>query len=91
MSAEIRGAKELSKRLHAIGDGRKLLGRLQIQTTYEAKKLVPRKTGNLGRSITPGFLSAREALVHARAGYAAYVEKGTKPHVIRPKNVQRGF
>ena len=85
MSAEITGGKQLSARLRAIDDGRKLLMRLQLATTYEAKKLVPRKTGNLGRSIAPGSLTSHHALVHARANYAAYVERGTKPHVIMPR------
>ncbi len=86
MAAEFKGAKALSKRLHNIDDGRAILRKLQIDTTAEAKRLVPRKTGNLGRSIRPGFLSARDALVVADANYAAYVELGTKPHIIRPKN-----
>ncbi len=86
MGAEIRGGKALSKRLHNIDDGRALLRKLQIDTTAEAKRLVPRKTGNLGRSIRPGFLSARDALVVAEANYAAYVELGTRPHIIRPRN-----
>ena len=85
-SEQITGIPQLQKRLAAIGDTRALLRDLQIRTTAEAKRLVPRKTGNLGRSISPGFYSAHEAIVTAHAGYAAYVEKGTKPHVIRPRN-----
>ena len=85
MTAKVTGAKQLSARLRAIDDGRRLLQKLQIGTTYEAKKLAPRKTGNLGRTIRPGFLTSHDALVNASAAYAAYVELGTKPHVIRPR------
>lgn len=88
MSAEITGGDALNKRLSAISDTRKLLQKLQTETAANAKRLVPRKTGNLGRSIVPGYLSARDALVVARAGYAAAVEKGTRPHEIRPRNKQ---
>lgn len=79
MSATVRGGDKLMKRLHAMSDGEKLLARLQTEVTAEAKRnTVPfRKTGNLGRTIRPGYLSATQAFVHARASYAAYVEKGT--------------
>lgn len=59
---------------------------LQLSTIAEANKLVPRKTGNLARSIGPGRLTDTEAQVVARARYAVFVERGTRPHVIRPKN-----
>lgn len=88
MGVEFRGLPQLRKRLHAIQDGKVILGRLQTDTVYEAKRLVPRKTSNLGRSIRPGYLSRSEALVQASAAYAAYVELGTRPHVIRPKHAR---
>lgn len=59
---------------------------LQLSTIAEAHTRVPHKTGNLARSIEPGRLTDTEAQVIARARYAAYVERGTKPHIIRPKN-----
>lgn len=86
MGAKITG--DLHQRLDAIDDPRALLTRLQILTTAEAKRLVPRKTGNLGRSIAPGAFVGKTAFVVARASYAAYVEKGTRPHVIRPRNAK---
>lgn len=73
----ITGARELNRRLANISDGQRLLLRLQTETVREAKRLVPRKTGNLGRSIAPGYLTSRDALVVARAGYALFVEQGT--------------
>jgi hypothetical protein len=88
MAVTLEGGDELSRRLHAIDDPHKLLGKLQLDTVAEAKRLVPRKTGTLGRSIMPGIFTGSSALVHARAGYAAYVEKGTRPHVIKPRNAR---
>lgn len=79
MAEQIRGMRQLHSRLENISDGKGILLKLQIDTVAEAKRLtVPiRKTGNLGRSIRPGFLSASKAFVNAEASYAAYVEKGT--------------
>lgn len=88
MGVEFRGLPQLRARMKAIGDGRPILRRLQIDTTANAKRLAPHKTRTLSRSIAPGFLTGREAWVHARAPYAAYVEKGTRPHVIRPKRAR---
>ena len=88
MSEVIKGIPQLQRRLKAIGDTRGLLHKLQLDTTAEAKRLVHRKTGNLGRSISPGYITTHEALVVAHAGYAAFVELGTRPHIIRPRNRQ---
>jgi hypothetical protein len=52
----------------------------------EAKLVVPRKTGTLGRSIRAGGLTANHATVEAAVNYAAFVEHGTRPHIIRPRN-----
>lgn len=59
----------------------------------QAKMNVPVKTGNLGRSIQedPIVFSGPFRLktgVTATADYAAAVELGSKPHVIRAKNGQ---
>jgi hypothetical protein len=96
MAESIKGLRQLNARLDNISDTRAILGKLQIDTVAEAKRLtVPiRKTGNLGRSIRPGFLSGSKAFVNAEASYAAYVEKGTgiygpkhKPIVPRTKKM----
>jgi hypothetical protein len=91
---EIDGLPELHKRLENIGKGKPLLRKLQSDTALEAKRLVPRKTTTLARSIKPGYLTDTEALVKATAAYAAYVEIGTgiygpkrKPIVPRNANV----
>jgi hypothetical protein len=79
MAEQIKGMRQLQSRLDNISDTREILLVLQRRTVEESKRLtVPfRKTGNLGRSIRPGFLSAKSAFVNAEASYAAYVEKGT--------------
>jgi hypothetical protein len=79
------GLPQLNRRLKAIGMTEGLLKSIQLQAVREAKELVPRKTGYLARSIGPGSLTRSFAIVHANAGYAAFVELGTRPHVIRPK------
>lgn len=58
--------------------------RWQIATIRGAKIRVPRRTSNLGRTIQPGLLTDEEATVVVTASYAAAVELGSKPHLIRP-------
>jgi len=79
------GLPALNRRLNAIGMTQGVLGAIQLQVVREAKDLVPRKTDDLARSIGPGTLTRSFAIVHANAGYAAYVEFGTRAHVIRPR------
>ena len=88
MSEKIEGMKKLNRRLDAISDTAGLLKAVQLRAVAEAKQLVPRKTGYLGRSIIPGSLSRSFAIVQATAGYAAYVELGTRPHVIVPRRAR---
>ncbi len=84
--SNVQGMSALMKRLQAIGDTKAFLHVVQLSTVAEAKARVPRKTGTLARSIVPGATSNDSARVEARANYAGYVEHGTRPHVIRPKN-----
>jgi hypothetical protein len=83
--SSLEGLDKLNRQLDAIGDTSGVLRTIQLAAVAEAKRLVPRQTGTLARSIGPGSLTPAFAIVQARAGYAAYVELGTKPHVIRPK------
>lgn len=85
MATRLEGDDALLRRLRAIGEPRPFLRALQLETIVEAKRLVPRKTGYLGRSIVPGSITGRSAFVEARTPYAAAVEFGSRPHVIRPK------
>jgi len=86
--SSLKGKRQLQARLKAIGQTRTLLQQLQLETIAEAKRLVPRKTGHLGRSILPGRVSRDSAVVEARTTYAAAVEFGTKRHVIVPRHAR---
>lgn len=86
MSIQIKGLKELHRRLDALDDLGPLMRDIALSAVAEEKRLSPVKTGNLRRSINVGRVTDRSAEVIARAEYAAYVEFGTKPHEIRPRN-----
>lgn len=83
------GAKELQARLAAISDTHQIAGILGLRAVAEAKSLVPRRTGNLGRTIRLGRVDDDSAEVLAggrlKVGYAAAVEFGTRPHEIVPR------
>ena len=86
MSASISGIPQLRARITAITPNAALMRTIALSAVREQKILVPRKTGNLGRSIHLGAVTPSRAETIASASYAAYVETGTRPHVIRPKN-----
>jgi hypothetical protein len=90
MTEPIQGLTELQKRLSAITDTHKLLGTIGLLAVARAKEIVPRKTGNLGRTIRLGQITDTQAQIiaggQAGVGYAQAVEFGTRPHVIRPRN-----
>ena len=88
MTLKISGVPELKARIRAITPDEQLMRQLAVAVTGEAKRLVPRRTGNLGRSIVIGHVGARTAQVKATAGYAAFVELGTRAHDIRPRNAK---
>jgi hypothetical protein len=82
------GADALNRRLNAVASadvGKGLLGRLGLRVVREAKLRVARKTGNTGRTIHIASHSATEVRIVA-GGAAVFLERGTRPHVIRPKN-----
>lgn len=89
----LQGKRQLQARLTAIGKTEVLMQSIVIHGVREAKLLYTRqskKTGNLGRTIRVGRVSATrgELIAGGRfsVGYAAAVERGTGPHVIRPRN-----
>lgn len=92
MSGTIEGMTDLQKRLTALGDTRKMLGQLGLMAVAKAKLLVPRKSGNLGRTIRLGQVTTTEAQIIAGGqlgvGYAQSVEYGTGPHEIVPRYKQ---
>lgn len=87
--ASVEGIDPLQRRLAAIGNTQGVLRLLAVASVREAKILVPRRTGNLGRTIRVGRVDDERAEVIAggqnEIGYAAAVEFGTKPHIIRPR------
>lgn len=85
MSVKVKGMEALQRRLKAIGEAEPGMRALQLDAIREAKRLVPRKTGHLARSIVPGPVTASSAVIEARTPYAAVVEYGSKPHRI-PKS-----
>lgn len=82
----------LSNRLPQIAGG--LQGRIsQVvrKTAFDieahAKAIAPVDTGNLKNTISTDIAGdGLSAEVTANADYAAHVEYGTRPHVIRPRN-----
>jgi hypothetical protein len=85
MAYTIKGLPQLRSRFEAIKPNPTLMRNLALTAVAEQKRLVPRKTGNLGRSIGIGRVSATYAETKATANYAAFVEQGTRPHTIVPR------
>jgi hypothetical protein len=86
VSAEIRGIPQLRARIEAITPNAGLLRKVALLAVREQKLLAPRKTGNLARTIHLGAVTPTRAETIASADYAAFVELGTRPHEIRPRN-----
>lgn len=84
----VEGLPQLQSRLSRLKPDHGLMGRLGLSAIREQKILVPRKTGNLGRSIHVGTITPNSVTTVAGAGYAAYVEFGTKAHEIVPKRAK---
>jgi hypothetical protein len=91
------GDEALQRRFAALKSGKAnklILGQFGQLAVQFAKAKVPRKTGNLGRTIRVGPVSVDAQSVQVLAGgsrevgYAAYVEFGTGPHLIVPVNAK---
>lgn len=85
------GGPALERRLKALGKApAATLKEIGVRGVAEAKRLVPRRTANLQRTIRVSAITDRYVEVSAggsaASGYAAAVEYGTKPHVIVPRN-----
>jgi len=80
--------RPLQRRLRALGETRDIMRQIQVETIAGAKAKVPVKTGFLRRSIVPGNVDDDMAIVEVNAPYAAAVEFGTKPHVIKPRHAK---
>ena len=90
MSETVHGVSAALRRINALSQplGVKVTRQLGLSTVREAKLLVHRKTGNLGRSIRVAEASPTFVRVIAGANYAAFVEFGTRAHEITPKAAQ---
>lgn len=86
------GVDQLQARLRAMQNSKAQLGLVALAAVQEAKGLVPRRTGNLARTIRVGRVTDDSAEVLAggknAVGYAAAVEFGTKPHLIVPRRAK---
>lgn len=72
-------------RLTAMGETNVEMRALQLGAIREAKLLVHRRTGHLGRSIVPGPVTKTSARIEARTPYAAAEELGRRAVTIRPR------
>jgi hypothetical protein len=84
--SDIKGLPQLISRFNAIKPNQQMMRTLALSAVREQKIEVPRRTGNLGRSIRIRRVTPKEAQTIAAASYALYVHEGTKAHDIRPKN-----
>lgn len=85
MSVTVKGVPQLRARFEAIKPNPNLMRSLALSAVAEQKRLVPRRTGNLARSIGIGSVTPTVAETVATAHYAAFVELGTKAHEIVPR------
>jgi hypothetical protein len=86
MADLVSGTPQVNAKLTAVGQvAPTIMQVLAAAVVRDAKTLVPRRTGNLGRSIHVAAVTPTTAEVTASANYAAFVEYGTRPHEITPK------
>lgn len=81
----IEGMRPLQARLRAVGDTRGQARQLGLLAMAEAKHRVAHKTGTTRRTIRLSRVTETSATVTV-GGAGAYLEHGTKPHIIRPRN-----
>ena len=84
--ATLIGANKLRSRFKAVEKApRGMMRTLALSAVKNQKNLAPVRTGNLRRTIHVASATATSAVTVASANYAAAVEFGTAPHVIRPR------
>ena len=88
--SDVQGMDALVRRMKAIGEPAPVLRALQLSVIHEAQALVPRKTGNLQRSIVPGAITGTSAVVSVNAKYGIYVEKGTGLYGPKKQRIDPG-
>lgn len=83
----VRGSIELQRRFKAIADTAGMMKAIGDDAVLEAKRDYRRKhtkTGVTQRSIRLARFSKARALIEA-GGAAGFIERGTKPHLIRAR------
>ena len=88
----IQGSDKLIARLRAVADTEHMMREVALESVASAKNLVPRRTGNLARTIrvqrvTKDYLEIA-AGGRREVGYAAAVEFGSKAHTIVPRKAK---
>lgn len=64
-----------------------LLRRFAEKAVESAQSRAPKKTGYLASQIS-SVVEGGSATIYAKAPYSAYVEFGTKPHLIQPRRTK---
>jgi len=59
------------------------------RVTFDAKRFAPKRTGALAASIE-NHMTGDVLIIAAHTSYAAFVETGTRPHIIRAHARTRG-
>lgn len=62
------------------------MDRLADDIADDARRFAPVDTGHLKSSIRVHTIGPTSRRIHAHAEYAAWVELGTRPHIIRPNS-----
>lgn len=84
--SQLIGARGLYARFRAVQKAPAgMMRTLGLRAIRYQKQEAPVKTGNLRRTIHLESANAVQAVTVASARYAAHVELGTRPHVIRPR------
>ena len=81
----LRGGRQLNARLTALSNiGTEFMTRLGLRAVLYQKQLVAVRTGNTRRTIRLAKVTRRSATTSVQ-GAGAYLESGTRPHVIVPR------
>lgn len=81
----IEGFRPLQARLNAVGQTHVVMQQLGLETVRGAKLTVARKTGTTARTIRLTRVTDDSARVEV-GGAGVFLEVGTRPHIIRPRN-----
>ena len=76
----------------AAGEYSAAIERSAFKIEADAKRAAPVNKesggGNLRQSISSRMTGTAAAVIESRANYSAYVDQGTRPHIIRIKNAK---